>query len=81
MKTCFGTESLFWFDCGVGDKNSTKQSLAKPSTTHILIPIPMMTQSDSYFSHDYSALLGKKEISIPLKSISMPYLTPPKNLD
>jgi hypothetical protein len=26
-----------------------KQSLAKPSTIHILIPIPMLTQSDSYF--------------------------------
>jgi hypothetical protein len=30
------------------DKNSTKQSLAKPSTIHILIPIPLMTQSASY---------------------------------
>jgi hypothetical protein len=39
---------MFWFDCGVDDKNSTKQSLAKPSTIHILIPIPMLTQSDFY---------------------------------
>jgi hypothetical protein len=31
------------------DKNTTKQSLAKPSTVHFLIPIPMLTHSDSYF--------------------------------
>ncbi len=49
MKTCSGTERMFWFDCGVDDKNSTKQSLAKPSTIHILIPFPMLAQSDSYF--------------------------------
>ncbi len=49
MKTCSGTERMFWFDCGVDDKNTTKQSLAKPSTIHILIPIPMLTHSDSYF--------------------------------
>jgi hypothetical protein len=49
MKTCSGTERMFQFDCGVDDKNSTKQSLAKPSTVHILIPIPMLTQYDSYF--------------------------------
>ena len=41
MKTCSGTGRMFWFDCCVDDKNSTKQSLAKPSTIHILIPIPM----------------------------------------
>ncbi len=44
-----GTERMFQFDCGVDDKNSTKQSLAKPSTIHVLILIPMMTQYDSYF--------------------------------
>ncbi len=49
MKTCSGTERMFRFDCGVDDKNSTKQSLAKPSRIHILIPIPMLTQYDSYF--------------------------------
>jgi hypothetical protein len=49
MKTCSGTERMFWLDCGVDGKNSTKQSLAKPSTIHILIPIPMLTQIDSYF--------------------------------
>ncbi len=49
MKTCSGTERMFWFDCGVDDKNSTKQSLLKPSTIHISIPIPMLTQSDSFF--------------------------------
>jgi hypothetical protein len=49
MKSCSGTERMFPFDCGVDDKNSTKGSLAKPSTIHILIPIPMLTQSDSYF--------------------------------
>ncbi len=31
MKTCSGTESMFRFDCGVDDKNSTKQSLTKDS--------------------------------------------------
>jgi hypothetical protein len=41
---------MFWFDCSVDDKNSTKQSLAKPSMIHILILIPMLTQSDSYFN-------------------------------
>ncbi len=40
---------MFWLDCGVDDKNSTKQALAKPFMIHILIPIPMLTQSDSYF--------------------------------
>ncbi len=40
---------MFWFDCGVDDKNSMEQSLAKPSTIHILMPIPMLTMSDSYF--------------------------------
>jgi hypothetical protein len=49
MKTCSGTERMFQFDCGVDDKNSTKQSLAKPSTIHILILIPMLAQSDLYF--------------------------------
>ncbi len=49
MKTCSRTERMFPFDCGVDDENSTKQFLAKPSTIHIIIPIPMMTQSDSYF--------------------------------
>ncbi len=49
MKNCSATERMFWFDCSVDDKNSTKQSLAKPSTIHILILIPMLTQSDSYF--------------------------------
>ncbi len=49
MKTCSGTERMFWFDCGVDDKNSTKHSFAKPSTIHISIPIPMLTKSDSYF--------------------------------
>jgi hypothetical protein len=49
MKTCFGTERMFWFDCGVDDKNTAKQSLAKPSTIHILIAIPMLTHSGSYF--------------------------------
>jgi hypothetical protein len=49
MKTCSGTERMFQFDCGVDDKNSTKQSLAKPFTIHVLIPIPMLTQCDSYF--------------------------------
>jgi hypothetical protein len=49
MKTCSGTERMFWFDCGVDDKNSMEQSLAKPSTIHILMPIPMLTMSDSYF--------------------------------
>ncbi len=46
MKTCSETERMCPFDCSVDDKNSTKWSLAKPST---LIPIPMRTQSDSYF--------------------------------
>jgi hypothetical protein len=49
MKTCSGTERMFWFDCGVDDKNTTKKSLAKPSMIHILIPISMLTHSDSYF--------------------------------
>ncbi len=49
MKTCSGTERMIQFDCGVDDKNTTKQSLAKPSTIHILIPIPMLRHSDSYF--------------------------------
>ncbi len=40
---------MFWLDCGMDEKNSMKWSLAKPSTIHILIPIPMLTQSDSYF--------------------------------
>ncbi len=58
---CSGNENLFWnrmfwFDCGVNDKNSTKQSFAKPSTIRISIPIPMLTKSDSYLSHDSSAL-------------------------
>ncbi len=53
MKTCSGTERMFPFNCGVDDKSSTKQSLAKPSTIHILIPIPMLT-----LSHDSSALFG-----------------------
>ncbi len=35
MKSCSGTGRMFPFDCGVDDKNSTKQSLAKPSTIHI----------------------------------------------
>ena len=34
MKTCSETERMFPFDCGVDDKNSTKRSLAKPSTIH-----------------------------------------------
>ncbi len=34
MKTCSQTERMFQFDCGVDDKNSTKWSLAKPSTIH-----------------------------------------------
>ncbi len=42
-------KKMFWFDCGVDDKNSTKPSLPKPSTIHILIPIPMLAQSNSYF--------------------------------
>ncbi len=41
---------MFWFDCSVDDKNSTKHSFAKPSTIHISIPIPILTQSDSYFN-------------------------------
>jgi hypothetical protein len=46
MKTCSETERMFPFDCGVDDKNSTKQSLAKHSRfIDILIPIPMRTQS------------------------------------
>ena len=49
MKTCSETERMFQFNCGVDDENSTKQSLAKPSTIHILIPIPMLKQSDLYF--------------------------------
>ncbi len=49
MKTCSGTERMFWFDCGVDDKNTTKQSLAKPLTIHILIPILMLTYSETYF--------------------------------
>ncbi len=49
MKTCSGIERMFRFNCGVDNKNSMKQSLAKPSRIHILIPIPMLTQSDSYF--------------------------------
>jgi hypothetical protein len=56
MKTCSGKERIFRFDCGVDDKNSTKQSLAKPSTIHILIQISMLTMSDSYLTHDSSAL-------------------------
>ncbi len=48
MKTCSGTDRMFWFDCGVDDKTQTKQSLAKPSMIHILIQIPMLTQYDSY---------------------------------
>jgi hypothetical protein len=51
---------MFWFDCGVDDKNSTKQSLAKPSTIHILIPIPMLTQSDSYFKTWFICSLWEK---------------------
>ncbi len=51
-----GNENLFWnrknasvwLRC-VDDENSKKQSLAKPSTIYILIPIPMLTQSNSYF--------------------------------
>ncbi len=49
MKTCSGTERMCLFDCSVDDKNSMKQSLAKPSTIHIIIPIHMLTQYDSYF--------------------------------
>jgi hypothetical protein len=54
MRHDSGNENLFWnrmfrFKCGVDDENSTKQSLAKPSTIHILIPIPMLKQSDLYF--------------------------------
>ncbi len=49
MKTCSGTDRMFRFDCGVDDKNTTKQSLAKPSMIQILITIPMLTHSDSYF--------------------------------
>ncbi len=49
MKTCSGTEIMFWLDYGVDHKNSTKPCLAKPSTIHILIPISMLTQSYSYF--------------------------------
>jgi hypothetical protein len=46
MKTsCSEAERMFPFDSGVDDKNSTNQSFAKTST----IPIPMQTQSDSYF--------------------------------
>ncbi len=50
MKNCSETDRMFPFDCGVYDKNSTKRSLANlPRLTNILIPIPMETQSDSYF--------------------------------
>ncbi len=57
MKTCSETERMFPFDCDVDDKNSMIQSLAKPSTIHnFLILIPMRTQSDSFLSHDSSAL-------------------------
>jgi hypothetical protein len=51
------TERMFWFNCGVDDKNSMKQSLAKPSKIYILIPIPMLPQYDSYISSNYSSAL------------------------
>ncbi len=58
MKTCSGTERMFWFDCSVDDKNSTKQSLPKPSTVHIFTPIPMLAQSNSYFKPWFLWSLG-----------------------
>ncbi len=57
MKTCSETERMFPLNCGVDDKNSTKWSLANPSTIHIyLIPIPMRTHLIHILSHDSSAL-------------------------
>ncbi len=40
---------IFRLDCGMMTKIHREQSLAKPSTIHILILIPVRIQSDSYF--------------------------------
>ncbi len=69
MKTCSGTEGMFWFNCGVDDKNSTKHSFAIPSTIHISIPIPILTKSDSYFKPWFLFSLA-----FPCQNIHNPYL-------
>ncbi len=75
MKTCSGTERMFRFDCGVDDTNTMKQSLAKPSTIHILIPIPMLTHSDSYIlRHDSSALISQDANSSLLSGASAKFV-------
>jgi hypothetical protein len=47
LKTCFGYEFLGWIAAWM-TKNSWEESLAKPSTIHILILIPVRRQSDSF---------------------------------
>jgi hypothetical protein len=52
---------MFWFDCGVDDKNSMRQSHIKPSTIHTLIRIPKLTQSDSYLK-ELSSSFGDSNV-------------------
>jgi hypothetical protein len=42
-------ERISWLDCVWMTKTHRRQSLAKPSTNHILILIPLRRQPDSYF--------------------------------
>ena len=48
LKTCSGKEFLGWIAAWM-TKTHREQSLSKHYTIHILILIPVITQSDSYF--------------------------------
>ncbi len=48
MKTYSGTECFGWIAVWM-TKTQREQSLAKPSKIYILIPIPVLAHSNSYF--------------------------------
>jgi hypothetical protein len=48
LKACSEKEFIGWIEAWM-TKSHREQSLAKPSTIHILILIPVIRQSDSYF--------------------------------
>jgi hypothetical protein len=49
LKTCSLKEFCGWIAAWMTKKTLREQSLAKPSTIHVLIQIPVRRQSDSYF--------------------------------
>ncbi len=55
---------MFWFNCGVDDKNSTKQSLAKPPQFVFQYQFPCWHSLILILSHDSSAL-RKRQHNLP----------------